>query len=268
MRYTAFVIFYVIPLAFATVPAKAEELRVMTYNIHHAEGTDKKLDLKRIAKVIRAESPDLVAIQEVDQGTQRSKRIDEPAELSKLTDMHVVFQKNIDHDGGGYGNVVLSKLPIKSHKDLKLPSLAEPEPVKQREQRGMLVVEVQSRSGDSILFACTHLDCRRQDQERFESARVINDWFRKEYPQVPAILAGDLNDTPESRVLSRFAEFWRSARAEEMPTVPVSTPRRQIDYILLRPAARWRAAEVRVIEERVASDHRPYSAILELLPPK
>ena len=42
-------------------------LRVLTYNIHHGEGTDGKLDLDRIARVIKAAEPDIVALQEVDQ---------------------------------------------------------------------------------------------------------------------------------------------------------------------------------------------------------
>ena len=42
------------------------QLRVMTYNIHHGEGTDGRIDLERIAKVIRDAKPDLVALQEVE----------------------------------------------------------------------------------------------------------------------------------------------------------------------------------------------------------
>ena len=40
-------------------------------------------------------------------------------------------------------------------------------------------------------------------------------------------------------------------------------PKRQIDYVLFRPAGRFKVAEARVIEEKVASDHRPVLAVLE-----
>lgn len=267
MRLTLLVFVLATTLGNVSAVAEPTRLRVLTYNIHHGEGVDEKLDLERIAKVIRAESPDLTAIQEVDRGTERARQIDEPAQLSKLTEMDVVFQKNIDHEGGDYGNVVLSNLPIKSHADVKFPSLAEPQPVEQREQRGMLVVEVEIQPGESIWFGCTHLDCRRQDQERFKSADVINEWFRSKHPQAPAVLAGDLNATPDSRVLSRLGAVWKKAQQAEIPTVPVKSPRRQIDYIMYQPANRWRTVETRVLEESVASDHRAYVAILELLPP-
>src|SRR5688572_12746619 len=78
-------------------------LRVLTYNIHHAEGTDGKLDLARIARVIHEQQPDLVALQEVDVKTRRTGGVDQAAELAKLTGMHVAFGKGIDFQGGEYG---------------------------------------------------------------------------------------------------------------------------------------------------------------------
>ena len=51
-------------------------LRVLTYNIHHGEVADGKLDVGRIAKVILDSQADLVALQEVDRGVERSMKID------------------------------------------------------------------------------------------------------------------------------------------------------------------------------------------------
>jgi endonuclease/exonuclease/phosphatase family metal-dependent hydrolase len=45
-------------------------------------------------------------------------------------------------------------------------------------------------------------------------------------------------------------------------------PTKQIDFILFRPAERWKAIEVPVLDEAVASDHRAIFAVLELLPNK
>ena len=47
---------------------------MLSYNIHHGEGTDGKLDLARIAAVIKAAKPDLVVLQEVDRNTTRTGR--------------------------------------------------------------------------------------------------------------------------------------------------------------------------------------------------
>jgi endonuclease/exonuclease/phosphatase family metal-dependent hydrolase len=71
------------------------QVRVLSYNIHHGAGTDGELDLPRIANVIRRLKPDLVALQEVDKKTQRSRGVDQAAELGRLTGMHAVFGKAI-----------------------------------------------------------------------------------------------------------------------------------------------------------------------------
>jgi endonuclease/exonuclease/phosphatase (EEP) superfamily protein YafD len=85
-------------------------------------------------------------------------------------------------------------------------------------------------------------------------------------PERPAILAGDLNAVPESAVLKELAMDWRRVSEAAAPTFPAQRPSRQIDYVLVRPARRWRVVDVRVVEEPLASDHRPLVATLELLP--
>ena len=81
---------------------------------------------------------------------------------------------------------------------------------------------------------------------------------------MPSILAGDLNDVLGSRTLKEFQKLWTPTNAKPMPTVPVGKPIRQIDFILFRPAARWKVIETRVLDEAVASDHRAIFVILEL----
>ncbi len=262
----AFAVVALLLTALASRPASAaspDRLRILTYNIHHGEGVDGRLDLQRIARVILLAEPDIVALQEVDQNVERTARVDQPAELARLTDMHVIFGKNIDLEGGGYGNAVLSKRPATRIDNLKLPALRNAEGADDREQRGALIVEVSTEAGGPLMFIATHLDHRRPDEERLASAAVINAAVAERFPARPAILAGDLNATPTSAVLARFAEAWHIP-AGELPTVPVDAPRRQIDFVLVRPAARWRTVDARVLDEPIASDHRPLLAVLEL----
>ncbi|MEK6235598.1 MAG: endonuclease/exonuclease/phosphatase family protein [Planctomycetales bacterium] len=233
-------------------------LRVLSYNIHHGQGVDGRLDLERIARVIKSADPDVVALQEVDLKTKRTRNVDQPAELGRLTGMKVVFGKNLDFQGGGYGNAVLSRLPITRHKNHHLPNLDD------GEQRGVLVVELRPEGTKSpILLFATHLDHRPKDRERFASADMINELLAKS-PGTSSLLAGDLNDTPNSRTLDAFRKKWTSASKKEQPTVPVGKPERQIDYVLFQPAQRWKIVEVRVLDEAVASDHRAILAVLEL----
>lgn len=234
-------------------------VRVLSYNIHHGRGADDRVDLERIAEVIRALEPDIVALQEVDRGVERSGRLDEPAELARLTGMTSLFERNIPYQGGDYGNALLTRLPVIAHRNVPLPSFTD------NEQRGVLVVDLMAPDGRTNLrvFA-THLDYHRPDEERLASARTIHE-IVTEAPERPSILLGDLNALPDSRVLEAFESTWTRANADPLPTFPASEPSRQIDYILQRPAERWRVVEVFVPDAPDASDHRPIFATLELL---
>src|SRR5687767_4786600 len=97
----------VLMIALAADAAEPLKLRVLSYNIHHAEGVDRKLDVERIGQVILSVKPDLVALQEVDQKVKRSQGIDQPIELARLTKLQVVFGANIELQGGHYGNALL-----------------------------------------------------------------------------------------------------------------------------------------------------------------
>lgn len=240
-------------------------LRVLTYNIHHGEGTDGRLSLERIARVIRSADPDVVALQEVDRKTERTGGVDQAARLADLCRMHMVFGKNLDYQGGAYGNAVLSKAPIARSRNYHLPRHDD------GEQRGVLTSHIDVPGmPEPLLFFCTHLDHRSPDGERFASVLQINQLLQEltvGREQRAALLAGDLNDVPTSRVLGRLKQVWTPVAKEPMPTVPVDRPQRQIDYILFRPAGRWRVVEALVIDQLTASDHRPVLAVLEWTEP-
>lgn len=242
-------------VAFADQPLR---IRVLSYNIHHGEGQDFIVDLQRIARVIKSVEPDLVALQEVDANVRRTELLDEPAELARLTGMQYVFGHNIPHEGGLYGNAVLSRWPIVSAENRPLPTYYA------GEQRGVLEVAIQPPgSEERLLLFATHFDYRRGSPERLHSARMINELIAAR-GDVPALLVGDLNDTPSSYTLWELGKQWRRANQCLALTYPVHNPCKQIDYVMLHPRNRWRVVETRVIDERVASDHRPFLAVLEL----
>jgi len=233
-------------------------LRVLTYNIHHGQGEDEKFDLPRLGRVISDLKPDLVALQEVDRKTKRAGGVDQAAELGRLTKMHVVFGKAMDYSGGQYGEAVLSRRPILHSKAHQLGHDPRSEP------RAALAVSVRPLdNGPAFLFVGTHLDHVKDAKLRLRQARRLNELFVNDSGG-PVILVGDLNDTPQSQPIKTLTEHWLSA-AGDAPgaTWPSKNPTQKIDYILLRPPGRWRIVEVRVIDEEIASDHRPLLAVLE-----
>lgn len=234
------------------------QLRVLCYNVHHCEGTDRKLDVERIAKVIRSVKPDLVALQELDQNCRRSESVDQPAELARLTDMNVAFGPNISFQGGKYGNAILSRFSIQKQENKLLPNSDG------GEQRGVIVSQLDlAPHAQRITFCATHFDHRSKDQQRLESAKMINKMAR--LSDQPTILAGDLNDVLGSRTLNELVnDHWSNTADKPMLTSPAKAPVRQIDFILFRPVRKWKVVQVNVLDEAIASDHRPIFAILEL----
>ena len=233
-------------------------LRILSYNIHHAEGVDGKLDVPRIAQVILSVDPDLVALQEVDKNTIRTGKVNQDIELSRLTKMNCVFGSNITFQGGQYGNAILSKFPIIKNKNFLLPN------VDSGEQRGLLQSQIQISNKENVLFFSTHLDHRRSDTERLASAKAINQIMSLDNKS-PAILAGDFNDVPDSPTLKELGKVWLRTNKKILRTIPASKPSRQIDYIFVQPKERWKIIESQVLDEDIASDHRAIFSIIELI---
>lgn len=254
---TPLLTFAVLLSAPAQLSAEGKTVRVLAYNIHHGEGTDGKVDLPRLANVIKAAKPDLVALQEVDKKVKRTGYVDQLAELAKLTGMHGTFGKQIPYDGGDYGQAILSKTEIGEQTIHLLPGMPN------REQRIAYEVRV-TVHGETISFVSTHLH-HANAAFREQQATKLKDLFAK--TEHPVILAGDLNANPDSKPLDILDKQWKRATADpKLWTFPAVKPTKQIDYILFKPGNRFKVIEAKVIDEAVASDHRPVLVVLEFLP--
>ena len=226
----------------------------MTYNIHHGAGIDGKVDINRIAKVIARENADIVALQEVDRGVERSHRIDTMVRLSELTGMAHAFGKNIEYQGGAYGNGVLTRFPILQEKNLHYRM------IRPREQRGLLqlVLEV---FGQEVVLMNTHIDPHPDEAERLIHADKIRATALQYSPR-PVIVCGDFNALPGSKTIAlmkeHFVDVWQLVGLGDGKTIPVSNPKHQIDYIFISKAAQevLKPVSSHVVYSE-ASDHLP-----------
>jgi endonuclease/exonuclease/phosphatase family metal-dependent hydrolase len=234
-------------------------IAVLTYNIYHGENANGGSNLDAVAGIINSLKPDLVALQEVDNKTRRAKGLDLTAELSRRTNMKGFFGKAMDYDGGGYGEAVLCRYPVFEIKNNPLPHTAK------AETRVALEIHVELPGGAKIAFVGTHLDHQRDQTNRMMQANRIMELYKNS--ELPMILAGDLNAVPGSDPINLLSQQWYyTARDDPKPTHPSTRPARKIDYIMYKPKSRWKVVDVRVIDEKVASDHCPVFAVLELLP--
>lgn len=223
-------------------------LRVMTYNIHRGRGFDRKVDLGRVADVIASYDPDVVTLQEVDVGCQRTGCIDQPTELAKRLGLDVVFAPNVQWgDGEHYGIATLTRLPIKSSRQIKLPLRYRSEP------RSSLFTLLEWGIGHVVEVINTHLSILFKERPGQVAAMAA------EMASEALIVAGDFNMTPWSpayRAL-RHGSFLHSA-TRFARTWPAVAPFMPLDHILYRgqvdvvKAGAWTGGPA-----RSASDHLP-----------
>jgi len=232
-------------------------VRLVTWNIHHGEGLDGTVDIDHIAAELLAQKPDVVCLQEVDVGVTRSRQLDIPQELAQRLGMHAAFGKNIDYQGGDYGNAILSRWPIAWQHNLHYQML------RAGEQRGLLTVGLDTGRG-TFAFGCTHLDFRPDPSERLQNAGEILAAVRDR--QLCAV-AGDFNDHPDSalheRLSAELRDCWQQLPQRDAgATFPAGAPDRRIDWVLLAPARA--TATAGLVPATTASDHRPVAVTLEV----
>jgi len=253
-------VIFAVALGYRLQPAQADELpagaekgiRVVSYNIKRGLGNDGATDLKRTAAVLRKLKPDLVALQEVDEKTQRSGKVDQAAELGKLLSMQYAFRPFMNYNGGRYGLAVLSRYPIRRASSVELPDGNEP--------RVALAAEIVLPGQTRFMLVNTHLDWVKDDAFRFNQAKKLKAYLNG--LNIPYVLAGDFNDTPGSRTLKllRTGMMEASKPAANRLTFSSTKPTIEIDFIFAAPASQWSLGRVEVIDEPVASDHRPVLA--------
>lgn len=238
---------------------EGNSIRVMAYNIHHANPPSKpdSIDIDAIVEVLKAHDADLVSLQEVDVNVSRSGSIDQAELIASKLEMKVFFGKAIDHQGGDYGVAVLSKYPLSEEVVHRLPT----KPETSGEPRVMATAKVKLPDGTPIRFGSTHLDAQEEAVNRELQINKIVEIASEE--KLPFILAGDFNATPDSEVIRVLDSRFTRTCTQCPPTIPVDTPEKAIDFIAYEhPENKFTVESHRVIDEKYASDHLPVIAVI------
>jgi len=257
-RMLALLLFFLVPFFGSGQIAGGETrtLKVLCYNLRFGE----LASLEELAAFIKSENPDIVALQEVDVMTYRERAPhqngkDFITELGYHTGMLTAYARTIDYAKGYYGIGILSKYPFVSTRKILLPLVAD-----SKEQRAMLVADVELPGGKVFTFVSTHFD-HTNSAVRQAQARVLNKALKGN--RYPMIVAGDFNARPDSPEISQGMKNWKTACAPDF-TIPASEPRSKIDYIFYAPSSKWKPLKSGT--PRVSlSDHLPLWAELELL---
>jgi len=239
------------------------KLRVLSYNIHKCiGGVDRRYHPERVADVIRRLAPDVVMMQEVDSGVNRSRRHDQVALLGDLLEMsHRTWFPNVEVRGGGhYGNAILSKFPIIESTNIDLTW-------KWKKPRSVLhgVIRVRHDDVDRTLHLYNmHLGLARFERRIQLRTFLASHPFAALHHDTPVVVGGDLND-----VYGKLGELLAPVGfrcVERRPrTFPAWGPLRALDAIFVRGALDFvHLSRCDSELARQASDHRPLVAEVRL----
>lgn len=178
-------------------PTAQTEFKIMTYNIHFGQGYDDKLNLERIAQNILTEDPDIIGLQEVDNGRITTQGIDMARWLSNRLNMYFFYYPSENEHQGGCA--LLSKYPIKSTVGYMVPSISS--------QRVLIhgVVEIDSSLNLDVFV--THLGLINWSEDMTAQVDFVLSKTNAVMSGNPKILMGDLNlenDTTQIQTIRTF----------------------------------------------------------------
>lgn len=260
-------------------------LRVATYNIH--AGTPPGMgctvpepitcmeDLARIGRVLGELNVDVVGLQEVDYFTSRSNLVDQTAVLAAQLNMDMCFGDLITVDPGRFGNATLSRSPILSCENTRLPSAPDPninckihrEPHEcctgegmgtcdVGEQRGIQTTNLEI-NGVPFVFFNTHLQAPGTIHRKLQTQVIAG---MLDATNGPVVLVGDMNAKPDYLELipikERLLDAFEEAGSGNGYTAPAPAVDKRIDYIFVSDDVEVNFAQVVTEGEGlVASDH-------------
>ena len=226
-------------------------IRLATYNIHKAVGTDRLRRPERIMSVIAELAPDIAMLQEADRRLgPRHAAI--PQEMIAAFGFHPVAFESQHQGIGWHGNAVLlgPAARLISQTTIALPSL---------EPRGAVMAEIEI-GGQVIRLVGMHLALSSLWRKR--QVRAILAAIAAQPHKLPTILAGDVNEwSPHGGCLPEFTHDYRIAWSG--PSFHARTPLARLDRIMFSPELRLLGSGTHHSPKaKRASDHLPVWADL------
>jgi len=206
-------------------------MHVVSYNIQFGRGLDRINDLQRISRSI--DGADIICLQEVDVGWQRSGNIDQPGAIAEiLAEYYTVFGSSFDVDNSiknedgivvnrrrQHGDMILSRWPIVSSRTFNLVKTHHANKFNMQMSFIEAVIKTDSRTLRVYNYHAGYLEV----EERLDQVNQLvkayqrsplehgawsgksdidgDDWSeQQETPEMPgsAIVCGDFNCSPGS----------------------------------------------------------------------
>ena len=240
-------------------------MRLLSYNIHKGiGGRDRRYRLERVIEVVEQENPDLICLQEVDRNVKRTRHDDQPLRfVESFRPAAHLYQLNVRLKEGGYGNLLLSRWPLRSHHQISIR-------LDRRKPRGAQMCVVETPEGPLHLI---HWHLGLNEKERhWQAAHLLQHALFRRCCDLPTLIVGDFNDWRNTlgRRGALGVEGFRQVTAplSRFRSFPAYLPMTALDKAYARgPIAVRHARIARSRIARDASDHLPLVIDFHLEPP-
>jgi len=257
------VVIVVALFALPLVAGAAAELTVLSYNVRSARGGAERPEyrdenLEALVAMIAEFAPDVVMLQELDRGVERSNRVDQFDFIVERTGMAGRFARTVDYQGGRFGIALLTRHAPVSYDEVRIPRLGGKEP------RALQHMRIRLADGTEVDLFNTHIDPRLISRDQ-QIAIVLDEATARRGER--AVLGGDFNATPRADSIREILSSWQDAAAggAGLPTFPARAPRVRVDYLFFAGEA-ISLDEFGSPDHRGISDHTPLLARFELSP--
>jgi len=233
-------------------------LRIVTYNVHRCRGIDNRERPGRIVDVLREIDADVVALQEVLSISGATREKDQALFIAEELGLNHVAGENRKLKGGSYGNVVLSRFPLRLVRNHDIS-------VGARERRGCLHTDVDVAGADTVHVFNVHLGTAYLER-RHQGRRLVEEEILSNRELKGArIMLGDFNEWTRGLTTRLLRAHLKSVDVknylQRAKTFPGFLPVLHLDHIYFEDKLELKGLTVhRTRKALVASDHLPLVA--------
>ena len=216
--------------------AEVTRFRVATYNIHKCQGFDRRTSPDRISAVMQELQAEILCLQEVIDAPEGPRIFDQARQISRaFPEYSWCFGSNRALRGGRYGNMTLSRFPIRSWRNHDLTH-------RKREERGVLQADIQIGAHQVLHVFNIHLGTSYTER-RSQAARLLSsDVLAQEGLSDPRLIVGDFNEWTAGLTTRLLRGSFKTFRPATWVALPPHLPRDAatalVGSLLLRAATR------------------------------
>ncbi|MBZ5520754.1 MAG: endonuclease/exonuclease/phosphatase family protein [Acidobacteriia bacterium] len=207
---------------------EAPLLRVATYNTHKCRGMDGRIRAARVAEVLLELQADVVALQEIASLSGGRREQHQAQYLADVLGFDFRIGVTRTWRGAAYGNVVLSRFPIRDSRAYDLTA-------SRRERRGCIRCDIEIAPGKVVHLFNVHLGTGYL--ERRKQAAMLMSKAALQAPELkfPRLVIGDFNEWTYGRVSKMLGQEFESVdimlHLQRRRTYPGVLPVMHLDHM-------------------------------------